>query len=94
MANGGKRAGAGRPKGAKNKVSEEIREDFAFFLSYASPKIVELWDKVAQDDPKDALKAINDFADFVLPKLTRTDIQALDKDGEKANLSLNVTIEK
>lgn len=68
----GKKTG-GRSKGTENKVTKEVREHFASFLHYASPEIQGLWMKLAEDNPKDALAAVKDYAEFVLPKLARTE---------------------
>lgn len=65
----------GRKKGTENKVTREVREHFASFLHYASPQIQELWMKLAEENPKDALSAVKDFAEFVLPKLARTEAE-------------------
>lgn len=72
----------GRKKGTPNRVNSEIRDNFATFLHYASPEIIELWDKLREESPRDALNAIKDYADFVLPKISRVEQQTLDKDGE------------
>jgi len=82
----------GRKKGSKNRIDNEIREEFAIFLRYASPKIQGLWEQLIDENPKEALNVIKDYAEFVLPKLARTDIQHLDEDGNKANASLEVRI--
>lgn len=73
----------GKPKGAKNKVSEEIRVEFKMFLHYASPKIIELWEKLLEDNPKEALSVIKDYAEFVLPKLARVEHKTSDDQHEE-----------
>lgn len=73
MSKGGAREGAGRPKGSKNRADENIRAQFEFFLNHACQDIVDLFDQLKQDNPKQALDAIRDYAEFVLPKLQRTD---------------------
>lgn len=64
----------GRPVGSKNKVTEDIRLEFQEFLHHASPKIVQIWEQLLEENPKEALSAIKDYAEFVLPKLSRVDM--------------------
>lgn len=71
----------GRSKGTGNRVTAETREHFASFLHYASPKIIELWDTLYTENPKEALSVIKDYAEFVLPKLARVEQRDVDKDG-------------
>ena len=61
----------GRPPGAKNKVSEEIRQAFNLLLDDNLPRLSDWIDQVAKDDPKAAIDAILKLAEFVLPKLQR-----------------------
>lgn len=63
----------GRVKGSKNRADENLRAQFAFFLNHASQDIVALFDKLKSENPKQALDAIKDYAEFVLPKLARTE---------------------
>ena len=84
----GKKTG-GRVKGTPNRVDNEIRENFATFLFYASPKIQELWETLLHENPKEALNVIKDYAEFVLPKLARTE-QDVNHSGE-VNLNTEVT---
>ena len=75
----------GRPRGSKNRADAVLRAQFEMFLTYASQDIKDLFDKIKDDNPKQALDAIKDFAEFVLPKLQRTENQNLDKEGNPAD---------
>lgn len=75
----------GRPKGSKNRISQDIRLEFERFLMHATPQINALFDQLVQENPRDALNAIKDYTEFVLPKLQRVEVQDLDKDGEKTD---------
>lgn len=70
-------------------MSEEIREEFKAFLEHASPKIVELWESLLIDNPKEALSVIKDYAEYVLPKLARTELTG--QDG--GDIQTKVTVE-
>ena len=72
-------------------MTKETREHFATFLHYASPKIVELWDQLHKENPKDALNVIKDYAEFVLPKLARKELTGEDGSEIKVNSSVTVT---
>lgn len=85
----GKKTG-GRQVGTPNKADAEIRDNFCTFLHYASPKIVKLWDTLLEENPKQALDAIKDFAEFVLPKLARTDSRLVDGDGNDKEFTITV----
>lgn len=64
----------GRKKGVKNRADAALRAQFEFFLTHASEDIVKLFDQLKAENPKQALDAIRDYAEFVLPKLARTEL--------------------
>lgn len=72
----------GRQKGTPNRATQIIRAEFEQFITYASPKIIELWESLLKDNPREALNVIKDYAEFVLPKLARVENQDLDKNGD------------
>jgi hypothetical protein len=61
----------GRPPGAKNKVSEEIRKSFNLLIEDNIPNLSIWLAEVAQSDPKAALEIVIKMSEFVLPKLSR-----------------------
>lgn len=81
MAKGGKREGAGRPKGSGNKVTQEIRKKFEQLLNDNLDNINN--DLVSIKNPKDRLDILIKMSEFVLPKLQRT---SMDLEG---SLDLN-----
>lgn len=81
---GGKREGAGRPKGAKNKKTEEqiaaVQETGITPLEY----LLEVMRDESRDD-KDRTEAAKAAAPYVHPKLTSTELNAnLSLDHESA----------
>ena len=84
----GRRAGFGRGKGTPNKVTGEARELFQAFVDRRAADIDRLWNEVAngrwikqgkrnvfvQADPAQALNILGRMAEYVLPKLQRTEV--------------------
>jgi hypothetical protein len=64
----------GRKKGTKNKTTEEIREAFKQLIESSLPDIQKWLQQVAADNPKEALKIVEAYSDFILPKLQRTEL--------------------
>lgn len=70
----------GRPKGAANKISEDIKEAFAMVLENRLPDLNRWLGQVAQDDPAKAIDLMIKLSNRFLPELARTEITG--KDGE------------
>ena len=70
----------GRPKGTKNKISEEIREQFANVLANKMPDMERWLAQTAQENPGKALDLMMRLSERFLPALQRTEITG--KDGE------------
>lgn len=64
----------GRPKGAKNKAAQEIREAFEKLLTNNLSNM-EIWlSDVAAENPEKALEFMARFAEYSLPKLARQEV--------------------
>lgn len=68
---GGKRDGAGRPKGRTNKVTDELRAKIDLLLSNNWHK---LQTDIDQLSPKERLDTILKLLDYSLPRLQRTSL--------------------
>lgn len=64
----------GRQKGSLNKVTSEIKEAFKNLIEQNTDNMIGWLDRVAKDDPAKALSLCADLAEFVVPKLARTDL--------------------
>jgi hypothetical protein len=64
----------GRTKGTKNKTTEEIREAFKALIESSLPDIQKWLQQVAEESPEKALKIVEGYSDFILPKLQRTEL--------------------
>lgn len=69
--NGKIKKSAGRPKGSKNKTTEEIREKFQLLIEN---NLEQLEDDLKDLKPKDRINCITDLASYVLPKMKATEI--------------------
>lgn len=75
----------GRPKGTPNKTTLVFKEALNNLLELAAPQMVEWLERVAKDDPAKALDQIGKLAEYVHPKLGRTEVQPLDRNGNPAD---------
>jgi hypothetical protein len=67
-------AGIGRKPGVKNIVTQNVREMFAQFVHNNAANVQVLFDRVAKRDPAKALTIYHNMADFVIPRLARTEV--------------------
>ena len=63
----------GRPKGALNKSTKDVREAFGELMKHAVPKMGDWLDRVAATDPGKALQLTMMAAEYHIPKLARTE---------------------
>lgn len=82
----------GRPKGLQNKATVEFKQAVTDLLTLAAPDFQEWLVRVAATDPGKALDLCGKLAEYAYPKLARTDIQNLDKNGNKADPGYSLTI--
>lgn len=96
--------GPGRPKGSLNKATYAARSAIADFVDGNAHRLQEWLDMIAsgkkpdgsdtgeKPNPVKAFELFQSVVEYHIPKLARTDIQALDKNGDKAN-GFKVTVE-
>jgi hypothetical protein len=77
--------GPGRPKGMPNKSTVAAREAIARFVDGNAERLQEWLDQIAKESPEKAFNCVKDLLEYHVPKLARTDIQNLDKDGKPAD---------
>jgi len=81
----GKKFG-GRKKGTPNKTTKEIKEAFELIVDNNLNNIDEWIKNIADDNPEKAINIILKFAEYVLPKLNKTEYTET-KDDEYENLT-------
>lgn len=67
----------GRAKGTPNKATADVRAAIAQLLEHAAPKMVVWLDRVAKDDPAQALNIVSRMTEYHIPKLQRTELGGL-----------------
>lgn len=82
----------GRAKGTQNRATVEARIAIAQFVDNNADRLQGWLDRVAEDNPLAAINAVRDLLEYHVPKLARTDIQQLDKHGNKADPGYSLTI--
>ena len=68
----------GRPKGSKNKISEEIKEQFTNILNNKLPEMEQWLERVAETDPAKAMDLAMRLSERFTPMLSRKEITAAD----------------
>ncbi len=72
---------AGKPKGTFSAQKIQFKEALNNLLDHAAPKMVDWLDQIAQEDPHKALIHISNFAEYLYPKLSRTENTNTNIDG-------------
>lgn len=83
----------GRQKGTVNKTTATAREAIAAFVDGNVERLNGWLDQIAEKDPDAAFKAFMSVVEYNIPKLARTEMQALDKNGNKADNVSKIVIE-
>jgi len=71
----GKKFG-GRKKGSQNKTTREIRESFQMFVEGNADQFQTWIERVAEKNPAKAIELVSNLAEYVLPKLSRTEVKS------------------
>ena len=67
-----------------------MRSAIASFADCNAEKFGKWVEQVAENDPKEAAKLYLQAIEYHIPKLARTEMQALDKNGDPADNALKV----
>ena len=65
----------GRPKGAQNKTTAEIKEIITRIVGHQLEHIEKDLDKIRKTDPAEAMRLSSRFIDYVIPKQTRMELE-------------------
>ena len=75
----------GRPKGAANKVTQELKDAFALLLQNKLPEFEGWLERVAETDPAKALDLAIKLSERFVPALARQEITGAD--GKDLNMT-------
>ncbi|CAB4139754.1 hypothetical protein UFOVP354_16 [uncultured Caudovirales phage] len=87
----GNKAAKGRPVGIPNKNTTYVRDMVKLFLEDNVDKIHQWLGDVAAKDPAEALKILQGFLEYHVPKLQRTEQTGVD--GGPVQHSIKVTFD-
>lgn len=82
----------GRAKGTQNRATVEARTAIAKFVDANTDRLQGWLDRVAEDNPLAAINAVRDLLEYHVPKLARTEMQNLDKNGKPADATTTVIL--
>jgi vacuolar-type H+-ATPase subunit E/Vma4 len=75
----------GRPKGSQNKDTKKLRESLQKIVEDHMDKFPDWLERVAEANPAEAIKLISAMSEYVLPKLSRKDVD-LTSNGEQIEI--------
>lgn len=84
----------GRPKGAKDKITEEIREHFSKLLENQLPDVERWIRQTAQEDPAKAVDLLIKISERFVPKLTQNQVTGADGEDLFKNITFNFNTPK
>jgi hypothetical protein len=61
----------GRPKGALNKTTKDIKEAYRQLIEKNLDNLTAWVEKIAEKDPEKAIRILSDLSEYVIPKLAR-----------------------
>ena len=68
----------GRPKGSKNKVTQEIRQAYQNLIEMNLDNMSEWIGSIAEEDPAKAMDTLIKLSDFIIPRLARQEVTGSD----------------
>jgi hypothetical protein len=80
---------SGRPKGAQNKVADEIKHAFAQLLQNNVPQLEDWIARVGERDPSKALEIYTKISERFVPQLSRQEVTGADGKDLFQNVSFN-----
>lgn len=81
-------------KGTPNKTTKELRNAFQYFVENNVTQFQDWIERVAENNPAKAIELVSSLGEYILPKLSRTEIEA-DVKQNVTNLNIdNLSLEE
>lgn len=71
----GNKFGKGRPKGSKNRTTEQMKLNISRALNGTLDYLKEDLEKIRQEDPAEAIKLATKLLDYTLPKMKSVEVK-------------------
>lgn len=71
----GQNGGFSRPKGSPNKVTQSVRDAYKNLVEKKAPQFNKWIDRIAEDNPAEAMKIMIMMSEYFIPKLARTEVK-------------------
>lgn len=78
----------GKPVGAISKDTRRFKEALNNMLEYAADDMVSWLEQI--EEPKQRFDILKDFAEYIYPKLARTDTRFVDEDGKDKDMTVTL----
>lgn len=75
-------------KGIPNKTTTEIREGFQILIENNLDKMEDWLNRIAEQNPLKALEIIHKFGEYIVPKLSRTEVNDVSSLEELLKMSV------
>jgi hypothetical protein len=86
----GHKLSTGRPKGALNRSTEEMKLSIARATNRALNNLPNVLEQLMKDDPKSAIDLAIKLLEFNLPKLSRTEMRAeIEQKIQQVQININ-----
>ena len=69
----------GKKKGTPNKATRDIKEAYRMLIETNIPNLSKWLERIAEKNPAQAIMIISDLSEYIIPKLSRTDLTSGDK---------------
>ena len=69
----------GRKRGTPNKATKDIREAYRMLIQKNTGNLTKWLDAIAEKSPERAIYILAELSEYVIPKLSRTDLTSGDK---------------
>ncbi len=66
---------SGRKKGSENKATKDIKEAYKMLIESNLDNMTAWIERIAQTDPDKAIKILSELSEYVVPKLSRTEVK-------------------